>query len=184
MGKPVVAIWGFGFNDGNHRASPQQAQTVISWFKPQGVTVMGGVPTYWHTLTGDAHTNAAWTPVYLLFDVLGPWAVGPFGDNAGADNYTAKLTVPDLAERGGSRIDYMPVVFRGFSWFSENGGPLDQIPRNGGSFHWRKACDAANAGCNIIYGAMVDDINEGTPMFKLAPTPAQLPAQGSFLPLN
>ena len=47
----MVAIWGFGFNDGNHLASPQQAQTVINWFKSQGVTVMGGVPTYWRTLT-------------------------------------------------------------------------------------------------------------------------------------
>jgi len=40
------------------------------------------------------------------------------------------------------------------------------------------------AGCSMIYGAMFDEVDEGTAMFKLAPTPAQLPAQGRFVPLN
>ena len=145
-GKPVVAIWGFGFNDGNHLASPQQAQTVINWFKSQGVTVMGGVPTYWRTLTNDSYTNAAWTPVYLSFDVISPWAVGRYGNNAGADSYTASITVPDLAECKSNGIDYMPVVFPGFSWYNENGGPLNQIPRNGGSFYWGQVYDDCACG--------------------------------------
>lgn len=183
-GKPVVALWGFGFNDGNHLASPQQAQTVINWFKSQGVTVMGGVPTYWRTLQNDSYTNATWTPVYLSFDVISPWAVGRFGDNAGADNYTANVTIPDLAECKTNAVDYMPVVFPGFSWHNENGGPLNQIPRNGGSFYWRQVYDDVNAGCNMIYGAMFDEVNEGTAMYKLVPTTAQLPAQGQFLALD
>lgn len=183
-GKPVVALWGFGFNDGNHLASPQQAQTVINWFKSQGVTVMGGVPTYWRTLINDSYTNTAWTSVYLSFDVISPWAVGRYGDNAGADSYTATITAPDLAECKSNGIDYMPVVFPGFSWFNENGGPLNQIPRNGGSFYWRQVYDDVHAGCNMIYGAMFDEVNEGTAMYKLVPTAAQLPAQGEFLPLN
>jgi len=183
-GKPVVAIWGFGFNDGNHLASPQQAQTVINWFKSQRVTVMGGVPTYWRTLQNDSYTNAAWTPVYLSFDVISPWAVGRFGNNAGADSYTASITIPDLAECKSNGIDYMPVVFPGFSWYNENGGPLNQIPRNGGSFYWRQVYDDVHAGCNMIYGAMFDEVNEGTAMYKLVPTAAQLPAQGKFLALD
>jgi hypothetical protein len=183
-GKPVVAIWGFGFNDGGHLASPQQAQTVINWFKAQGVTVMGGVPTYWRTLQNDSYTNAAWTPVYLSFDVISPWAVGRFGNNAGADNYTANITIPDLAECKTNAIDYMPVAFPGFSWHNENGGPLNQIPRNGGAFYWRQIYDDVHAGCNMIYGAMFDEVNEGTAMYKLAPTAARLPAQGEFLALD
>ena len=183
-GKPVVALWGFGFNDGNHLSSPQQAQTVINWFRSQGVTVMGGVPTYWRTLSGDSYTNAAWTPVYLSFDVISPWAVGRFGNNAGADNYTATITVPDLAECTTNGIDYMPVVFPGFSWHNENGGVLNQIPRNGGSFYWRQVYDDIHAGCTMIYGAMFDEVNEGTAIYKLAPTAAQLPAQGEFLALD
>ncbi len=183
-GKPVVAIWGFGFNDGGHLASPQQAQTVINWFKAQGVTVMGGVPTYWRTLQNDSYTNAAWTPVYLSFDVISPWAVGRYGNNSGADNYTASVTIPDLAECKTNAIDYMPVAFPGFSWHNENGGTLNQIPRNGGSFYWRQIYDDVHAGCNMIYGAMFDEVNEGTAMYKLVPTTAQLPAQGQFLALD
>ena len=34
------------------------------------------------------------------------------------------------------------------------------------------------------FGAMFDEVDEGTAMFKLAPTPAELPAQGTFVPLN
>jgi hypothetical protein len=182
-GKPVVALWGFGFSDGGHLASPQQAQTVINWLKSQGVTVMGGVPTYWRTLQNDSYTNAAWTSVYLSFDAISPWAVGRFGNNAGADSYTANITIPDLAVCKSNGVDYMPVVFPGFSWFNENGGPLNQIPRNGGSFYWRQVYDAVHAGCNMIYGAMFDEVNEGTAMYKLVPTAAQLPAQGQFLSL-
>lgn len=183
-GRPVVALWGFGFNDGNHLASPQQAQTVIQWFKSRNVTVLGGVPTYWRTLQNDSYTNAAWTPVYLSFDVLSPWAVGRFGNLAGADNYTATITAPDLAECKANGVDYMPVVFPGFSWYNENGGPLNQIPRNGGSFYWRQVYDALHAGCNMVYGAMFDEVNEGTAMYKLVPATAQLPAQGKFLALD
>jgi hypothetical protein len=36
----------------------------------------------------------------------------------------------------------------------------------------------------MLYGAMFDEVDEGTAMFKLAPTPAQLPAQGVFVPLD
>jgi hypothetical protein len=183
-GKPVVAIWGFGFNDGNHLASPQQAQSIINWFKSQGVTVMGGVPAFWRTLKNDSYTNAAWTAVYLSFNVLSPWTVGRYSSNAGVDAYTTSVLLPDLADCKSNGIDYLPVVFPGFSAHNETGGPLNQIPRNGGSLYWRQVYDDVNAGCNMIYGAMFDECDEGTAMYKLAPTASQLPAQGEFLPLN
>jgi hypothetical protein len=110
--------------------------------------------------------------------------VGWFSNNAGADSYTASITTPDLAKCRSNGIDYMPVVFPSFSWHNENGGPLNQIPRMGGSFYWRQVYDDVQAGCNMIYGAMFDEVNEGTAMYKLVPTPAQLPAQGAFLALN
>jgi hypothetical protein len=78
----------------------------------------------------------------------------------------------------------MPVIFPGFSWHNLNAGQLNQIPRIGGAFYWRQAYNAISAGCAMIYGAMFDEMDEGTAMLKLAPTPNQLPAQGTFVPLN
>jgi hypothetical protein len=181
-GRPVVAIWGFGFS-GRHD-TPAQAQQVINYFKAAGCTVMGGVPTYWRTLNHDAQTNAEWAEVFRSFDIISPWSVGRYGDNAGADNFADNLIAPDLAEARQAVREYMPVIFPGFSWHNLNGGKLNQIPRNGGAFYWRQVYNAVRSGCTMIYGAMFDEVDEGTAMFKLAPTPAQLPAQGTFVPLD
>lgn len=181
-GKPVVAIWGFGFSGRND--TPEQATAAINFFKTAGCTVMGGLPTYWRTLSNDAQTNAAWAAVFRSFDVISPWSVGRYGDNPGADSFAANLIAPDLAEATANGRDYLPVIFPGFSWKNLNGGALNQIPRNAGAFYWRQAYNAVATGCNMIYGAMFDEMDEGTAMFKLAPTAAQLPAQGTFVPLN
>ncbi len=181
-GKPVLAIWGFGFTD--RPGTPQDAQTVIAYFKSAGLTVMGGVPTYWRTLTGDSQTNAAWANAYRSFDIISPWSVGRYSTLGGADSFKQNLIIPDLAYTAARGIAYMPVIFPGFSWHNLNAGPLNQIPRNGGTFYWRQAFNAISANCTMIYGAMFDEMDEGTAMFKLAPTPAELPVQGTFVPLN
>jgi hypothetical protein len=181
-GKPVVAIWGFGFS--GRSDTPDQAQAAIDWFKAAGCTVMGGVPSNWRTLNGDAQTNAAWSNAFRAFNVISPWSVGRYGDYSGADNYRTTITVPDLADCTSHGIDYLPVIFPGFSWTNLNHGTYNQIPRNGGNFYWRQVYNALRSGCTMIYGAMFDEVDEGTAMYKLAPTAAQLPAQGTFVPLN
>jgi hypothetical protein len=181
-GKPVVAVWGFGFS--GRPDTPQQAQQVINFFKSAGLTVMGGLPTYWRTLNNDTQTNPAWAAVFRSFDIISPWSVGRYSDIAGADNFRLNLIVPDLAEAHANGRDYLPVIFPGFSWFNLNGGPLNQIPRNGGTFYWEQAYNAKLSGCSMIYGAMFDEVDEGTAMYKLAPTANKLPSQGSFVPLN
>lgn len=181
-GKPIVAIWGFGFS--GRSDTPEQAQETIDAFKAAGCTVMGGLPTNWRTLTGDAQSNPAWSNVFRSFDIISPWTVGRYGNNAGADSYRTNYIVPDLADCTSHGIDYLPVIFPGFSWTNLNGGPFNQIPRNGGNFYWRQAYNAVQAGCTMIYGAMFDEVDEGTAMYKCAPTAAQLPAQGTFVPLN
>ncbi|HMP81961.1 MAG TPA: Ig-like domain-containing protein [Verrucomicrobiota bacterium] len=181
-GRPVVAVWGFGFS--GRQDTPQQAAQVIAHFKSSGLTVMGGVPTYWRTLNNDAQSNPGWSNVFRSFDIISPWSVGRYADNAGADNFRANLIVPDLAAATAAGRDYMPVIWPGFSWTNLNKGPLNQIPRNGGNFYWRQAFNAVQSGCTMIYGAMFDEVDEGTAMFKTAATPADQPAQGAFVPLN
>ncbi|MEY2427746.1 MAG: hypothetical protein QOJ40_631 [Verrucomicrobiota bacterium] len=181
-GKPVVAVWGFGFS--GRQDTPQQAQQVINFFKSAGLTVMGGLPTYWRTLDNDAQSDPGWAAVFRSFDIISPWSVGRYGDIAGADDFRQNLVVPDMAEAAANGREYMPVIFPGFSWFNLNGGPLNQIPRNGGTFYWEQAYNAKLSGCTMIYGAMFDEVDEGTAMYKLAPTANEIPAQGSFVPLN
>lgn len=183
QGKPVVAIWGFGFS--GRSDTPQQAQQAIAWFKAAGCTVMGGLPTNWRTLTGDAQTDPAWSAVFRSFDVISPWSVGRYSNNSGADNFRVNQIVPDLADCTSHGIDYLPVIFPGFSWANlKQNGLYNQIPRNGGNFYWRQAYNAVRSGCTMVYGAMFDEVDEGTAMYKCVPTAAQLPVQGTFVPLD
>ena len=186
-GKPVLAIWGLGFDDRPGTAA--QAAEIVAWFKSGAeqkyqVTLVGGVPREWRTLGTGSKTDPAWAAVYRSFDVLTPWTVGAYVDEAGADNYKDGTLAADLAEAEASGVAFMPVIFPGFSWTNLNGGPLNQIPRNGGAFWWRQFYNATSAGSTIVYGAMFDEVDEGTAMFKLAPNAASLPAQGTFLPLD
>lgn len=185
-GRPVVAIWGFGFSGRND--TPEQAQAAIDWFKAAGCTVMGGLPTNWRTLNNDAQSNPAWSNVFRQFDIISPWAVGRYGNNSGADSFRVNQIVPDLAAATAAGRDYMPVIFPGFSWHNMHDqnplNPLNQTPRNGGSFYWRQAYNAVRSGCTMIYGAMYDEVDEGTAMFKLATTLADTPQGVPMVTLN
>ena len=186
-GKPVLAVWGLGFSD--RPGTAQQAQTLIDELKTgeHPATLVGGVPTYWRTLAPnqDTKTDAAWAGVYRSFDVLSPWAVGRYVDDASADAFAKAHIVPDLAELEPLGLGYMPVVFPGFSWHNlKNADPLNQIPRRGGAFYWRQVYNAASAGSNMLYGAMFDEADEGTAFFKVVAHDTELPAQGTFLPLS
>jgi hypothetical protein len=183
-GKPVVTIWGFGFTSRSN--TPADAQAAIAFFKGAGCTVMGGVPTYWRTLTGDSHTDPAWAAAYRAFDIISPWAVGRFSNSSGADNFKANVISPDLIDCTVHGIDYTPVLFPGFSWYNLQDGtsPLNQTPRLGGTFYWRQVYNAVSAHCTMLYGAMFDEMNEGTAMLKMAPNAANLPVGASLVPLN
>jgi hypothetical protein len=186
-GKPLLAIWGVGFTD--RSLSAAQSQAIVDYFKTgapgaEQVTLLGGVPSDWRTLSGDSKTDPAFATVYQSFDVLSPWTVGRYIDTASADAYKTSHIVPDLAAARAAGIEYLPVVFPGFSWKNLNAGPLNQIPRNGGMFYWRQIDNAIGAGVSMLYGAMFDEVDEGTALFKVAPNAASQPAQGSYVPLD
>jgi hypothetical protein len=73
------------------------------------------------------------------------------------------------------------VVFPGFSWHNLNGAALNQIPRRGGAFYWRQVYNAVQAGSTSLYGAMFDEVDEGTAFFKVVPNRAALPVEGTFV---
>ncbi|MBI4578028.1 MAG: DUF4214 domain-containing protein [Planctomycetes bacterium] len=186
-GRPLMAIWGFGVSDRGF--APAQAAARVRHFKDDAaprhrVTLLGGVPWGWRDLVGDSDTDPGWAPVYRSFDALSPWTVGRYESEAGADDYMRKFLVPDLEECRRHGMGYMPVVFPGFSWHHLLGGPSNQIPRRGGAFYWRQVYNVARLGSGTMFGAMFDEVDEGTAMFKIAPTRAEQPVEGKFVPLD
>jgi len=191
-GHPLLGVWGFGLPDRD--ATPAAAAALLARLRAEsaaagGVTLLGGVPAGWRTGSGDASPDAGWRAVYRSFAVLSPWSVGRYGDDASADAFRRDVIVPDLAETKRLGIDYMPVVFPGFSWTHLMGvrheagpSPLNEIPRRCGRFLWRQVFDAVSAGADTLFGAMFDEVDEGTAMFKTAPTAAQSAA--GFLTLD
>jgi hypothetical protein len=178
-GKPVLEVWGFGV--AGRPGTPQQATDTIAWLRsgaptPQQATLVGGVARDWRT-------DATWGPIVRGFDIINPWTVGAYVDDASADVYAATVAA-DLAEAKANGREFMPVVFPGFSWKNLNNGPLNQIPRRAGKFYWRQVYNAVAAGSPMIFGAMFDEVDEGTAMYKIAPSAADMPAQGSFVALD
>ena len=187
-GRPVLAIWGFGFTD--RPASPQQAARLIEFFKNNPdpryrVTLFGGIPVGWRTLTRDSQADPAWAAVYRAFDVISPWAVGRFHDSAGIERFYADSVAADLQETRALGIEYMPVVFPGFSWHNMNpSAAINQIPRRGGRFLWEQIDRAIETGAGMLYGAMFDEVDESTALFKLARSPRDAPADPATVTLD
>lgn len=187
-GRPVLAIWGFGFLD--RSATPEQAAELIDFFKnnPEPryrVTLVGGVPSRWRSLTRDSQSDERWASVYRSFDVLSPWTVGRFGNDRQTDRFYKKEVEPDVRESQRLRIDYMPVVFPGFSWHNmKPDAPFNRIPRRGGRFYWRQVERAVGLGATMLYGAMFDEVDEGTAMFKVAASSRDAPKDAPFVTLD
>ncbi len=181
-GHAVLALWGLGFPE--RKLSPAGAAGLLAAIRREsapfgGVTLLGGVPAGWRTDDFDASTDPGWDAVYRTLDIISPWAVGRYGDDRGAALYAQTRIAPDLAALRGTGIDYMPVIFPGFSWHhlmdarhAAGPHPLNAIPRRCGRFFWHQARNALQAGAAMLYGAMFDEVDEGTALFKLVPNAA------------
>ena len=166
--KPLVVIWGVGFND-NRQYSIANVQSLIASLKgPENkVSVMLGVPYYWRTLDRDTKSNPLLHSVIKEADIIMPWAVGRY--NSDSYGNIANVTLDgDLAWCKQNGIDYVPLAFPGFSWGNLKGNTelYNQIPRNKGDFFWQQVAGAKMAGAQSLYIAMFDEIDEGTAIFK------------------
>ena len=164
-GKPLVAVWGVGFSD-DRKYTLAECRELVEFLKKDGCSVMLGVPTHWRELKNDALADPALHDVLKLADIVSPWTVGRYRDAAGVARHGEKFLKPDLAWCAQARLDYLPVVFPGFSWHNMKGDPLDAIPRRKGEFLWSQFTAAKRAGAEMIYVAMFDEVDEGTAIFK------------------
>jgi hypothetical protein len=185
-GRPVVSVWGLGFDDGHHVVDPVLALQIIQWFKEQAhAAVIGGVPAGWGSLSADSTRDPRWAKVYAAFDVVQPWTVGRYGNLDGVDRWKSSHLMPDLELTEKNHQLYMPVIFPGFSWHNLNhGSPENHIPRLGGEFMWRQAYNARTAGAPMLKIAMFDEVNEGTAIFKAVSQREEAPKPGYWLTLD
>ena len=170
-GRPLVAVWGVGFRD-DREYTLAECGALVDFLKAGGCSVMLGVPTYWRTLERDCLKDPAVHPIILKADIISPWTVGRYGNPPGAAGYARKVLAADLAWCREKGIEFLPVVFPGFSWSNlKPGSKLDQIPRLGGKFLWTQYVEAKRAGATMVYQAMFDEVDEATAIFKCTNDP-------------
>jgi hypothetical protein len=172
-GKPVVCIWGFGFDDPNHTWAPDVCLDVVNWFKDQGCYVIGGVPTHW--LPGNEDSRAGYLDVYHAFNMLSPWMVGRISDIAGADHFYNNVNPQDQADCNAHGIDYQPCVIP---------GDLQSGHRLHGDLMWRQFYNLTRVGVQGFYISMFDEFNEGNQIAKTAETSAWIPSGSGIRALD
>ena len=163
-GRPVIAVWGIGFND-KRAYTLEECRHLIEYLKSDGCTVMIGVPTYWREQKNDTVKDAALHEIMVLADIVSPWTVGRYQTPEQATKHAEKLVKPDIAWCAEHKLDYLPVIFPGFSWHNMY-GTSTAIPRLKGEFFWTQFRETNRAGANMIYVAMFDEVDEGTAIFK------------------
>ena len=122
-GKPVIALWGFGFEHAGH--TPELVRSIVQFFRqstPGGVYVMGGAPSCWRLSEGDADRHSDFVNMWLNeFDAISPWTIGRYKDEQEADAFAESKMKGDVElikkrnEETGKRVDYIPVVLPGGS---------------------------------------------------------------------
>lgn len=173
--KPLIAVWGVGFND--HRAYGfKEAAEIIDGLKKRGFSVMVGVPTYWRDFGSDALKDEKLHTLIQQCDIVAPWFVGRYSQQ----QYPSfqHLIAEDIKWCAERHIGYVPLAFPGFSWKNMNGPSAHTIARNRGAFFWQQVAGAKAAGASMLYVAMFDEMNEGTSIFKVA-TKSHVPLNGN-----
>ncbi len=200
-GKPVVAIWGLGFeSEGLPRVyEGEGTRDAIDFLKNDpvygGCAIMIGVDNEWRERMSPGG-HPFFDEIVQMADIISPWAVGRYGSiNTGdLDNFVANKTIPDQNWCNANGKDYLPVIFPGFSWYNlkhdDEGytAVFDSRPRLGGTFLWRQLYkNISDAGVSMIYQAMFDEVDEGTAIFKISNDPpvSELPDYSNpFLPVG
>lgn len=182
-GKPLVAIWGVGFND-ERKYSISDAQKLVTSIKNDSdpSSVLLGVPYYWRELIKDTENSPLLHNVISESDIVLPWAVGRYDNES--HEIAAKMIKEDIAKCKSMGVDYVPLVFPGFSWGNLKNQPANynQILRLEGSFLWNQIVTAKLAGAKMLYVAMFDEVDEGTAIFKcLKENNLPLNGEGKFV---
>lgn len=178
-GKPLISIWGAGFKDRKYTLT--EIQRLVSALKDEDqlgdFSVMLGIPYYWRTLGSDTTGDKQLHELVKQADIISPWSVGRYSNSKDVkDRVLNQMLIPDKQELDTLGKTYLPVIFPGFSWFNLmnsrlEDGIFEQIPRNNGEFFWSQAVASKQAGVDMVYIAMFDEVDEATSIFKVTNNP-------------
>ncbi len=170
QGKPVISLWGL-FAD--RPWTPGFFGKVIDLLKNDpvygGFTVIVGCENFWRTGQGNKYDELR--AALKKADVVSPWTPGRFNTIAEGQAFVEDKHVPDLAWCRENGLDFLPVISPGFSWHNQHGGKLDRTPRLQGEFMWSQIHANLEAGAEMLYFAMFDEIDEGTNLYKVSDDP-------------
>ncbi len=208
-GRPVLQLWGFGFQD--RPGEPDQVLALMKDLRqgsgqppgdggsigqdaesrPAAVLLVGGVPAGWRRTQTDSKSGAGWAEVYRSYDVLSPWAVGRYADAASNQAFVDGNVISDLAEASRVGLGYMPVIFPGFSWANlmktrgnDRAAIRNQTPRRCGNFLWQQGQSRLQAGVDSLYIAMFDEVDEATAIMPVVAKRADLPLGTDLIGLD
>lgn len=183
-GKPLVAIWGLGFPDRPYNIRDIGINRLIDFLKNDpvygGCSVMLGVPTYFRELDKDCLPDPYLHEVIRKADIVMPWMVQRFTPLVhNITDHFRDHVMADIAWAKENNVDYVPVVYPGFSWRNLAMGnkglakftAYGAIPRMKGEFYWSLLHESILAGAEMIYVAMFDEVDEGTAIFKISDNP-------------
>jgi hypothetical protein len=172
-GRPLVGVWGIGFAGGRDY-SLAECRDLVTALVAEGCAVFVGVPTGWRTGSRDALPDPELRDIVSAAQAISPWTVGRYRSPEEVARHAGRDWAADIAWCRERDIEYVPVIFPGFSWKNLNGGELGQIPRRRGEFFERQIVEAIAVGSRSLYVAMFDECDEGTAIFKCADPPPGL----------
>jgi hypothetical protein len=178
-GKPVVTIWGVGFDE-HRKYTLDECARLIDFFKHDpkygGNCVMLGLPYGWRAQDRDAVKDSKLHDVILKADIVSPWTVGRYQTIDQFNRTIGQYPQADLAWCRQNKLDYMPVIFPGFRWHNlmksrGQAPPYSDIGRMKGAFFKAQGDGLIASGVNMLYVAMFDEMDEGTAIFKCTNNP-------------
>ncbi len=164
-GKPLITVWGVGFNDGR-KYGYDEVERFVAHLKKMGFSVMLGVPTYWRELKSDTMPDERLHDIIRSADIIMPWFVGRYNN----DRYPRfkRNIAEDQKWCDANNVGYVPLVFPGFQWLNMKDPTQNQnvISRLGGDFYWNQIAGAISSGVKMLYVAMFDEVDEATAIMK------------------
>ncbi len=175
-GKPLIALGGVGWEEDKSGTSDvgylEAGKLIIKELRERGFNIMLRVPAQWRMLSGTQVVQSAARQKILqdlikTVDIVMPWHVGAFKEDSYlAGKWPLKIQ-EDMEWCKNNGLDYVPVVYPGFSRYNLKGGEDGSFQRrNKGEFFRMLANSAIEVGAEMLFVAQFDEMDEGTQIFK------------------